>query len=80
MIGSIESHDAACRALASASGCAVASVEYRLAPESAFPAAPEDCYAATLWLAENAPEVGVDGERVAVAGIPPAATSARWSP
>ena len=68
VIGSIESHDATCRALASASGCAVASVEYRLAPESAFPAAPEDCYAATRWLAENASEVGVDGERLAVAG------------
>ena len=68
VIGSIESHDATCRALASASGCAVASVEYRLAPESAFPAAPEDCYAATLWLAENAAELGVDGERLAVAG------------
>lgn len=47
VLGTIESHDATCRALASASGCAVASVEYRLAPESAFPAAPEDCYAAT---------------------------------
>ena len=68
VIGSIESHDATCRALASASGCAVASVEYRLAPESAFPAAPEDCYAATRWLAENASELGVDGERLAVAG------------
>lgn len=68
VIGSIESHDATCRALASASGCAVASVEYRLAPESAFPAAPEDCYAATSWLVENAADLGVDGERVAVAG------------
>lgn len=68
VIGTIESHDATCRALASASGCAVASVEYRLAPESAFPAAPEDCYAATKWLAENAGELGVDGERVAAAG------------
>jgi len=68
VIGSIESHDATCRALASASGCAVASVEYRLAPESGFPAAPKDCYAATRWLVENAAELGVDGESVAVAG------------
>ena len=68
VIGSIEAYDATCRALASASGCAVASVEYRLAPETSFPAAPEDCYAATRWLAENASEFGVDGDRLAVAG------------
>lgn len=68
VIGTIESHDATCRALASASGCAVASVEYRLAPETCFPAAPEDCYAATKWLSENAFDFGVDGTRVAVAG------------
>ncbi|MBA2375506.1 MAG: alpha/beta hydrolase [Rubrobacter sp.] len=68
VIGSIESHDATCRALAKASGCAVASVEYRLAPESAFPAAPEDCFAATKWLAENGSPLGVDSSRLAVAG------------
>ncbi|MGH3089259.1 MAG: alpha/beta hydrolase [Rubrobacteraceae bacterium] len=68
VIGSIESHDATCRALAKASGCAVASIEYRLAPESGFPAAPEDCYAATRWLAENGEEIGVDSSRLAVAG------------
>lgn len=68
VIGSIEAYDPTCRELASASGCAVASVEYRLAPESVFPAAPEDCYAATRWLVENAAELGVDGERIAVAG------------
>lgn len=68
VIGTIESHDAVCRALANASGCAVASVEYRLAPESAFPAAPEDCYAATKWLSENGSGLGFDGGRLAVAG------------
>lgn len=68
VIGSIESHDAVCRALANASGCAVASVEYRLAPESAFPAAPEDCYAAAKWLAENGSDLGFDEGRLAVAG------------
>lgn len=68
VIGSVESHDATCRTLAKASGCAVASVEYRLAPESSFPAAPEDCYAATEWLAENGPGLGVDSSRLAVAG------------
>ncbi len=68
VIGSIESHDATCRALAKASGCAVASVGYRLAPESGFPAAPEDCFAATEWLAENGASIGVDSSRLAVAG------------
>ncbi|WP_273842777.1 alpha/beta hydrolase [Rubrobacter calidifluminis] len=68
VIGNIESHDPVCRALARASGYAVASVEYRLAPESAFPAAPEDCYAATRWLAGNAREMGYDASRLVVAG------------
>jgi acetyl esterase len=68
VIGNVHAYDATCRALASASGCAVASVEYRLAPETSFPAAPEDCYAATKWLVENASPLGVDGDRVAVAG------------
>lgn len=47
MIGNIEAVDKPCRSLAYASGCMVASVEYRLGPESKFPAAAEDCYAAT---------------------------------
>lgn len=68
VIGNVESHDPLCRALANASGCAVASVEYRLAPENSFPAAPEDCYAATRWLVENDSDLGVDGSRLAIAG------------
>ena len=60
--------DKPCRSLANASDCAVASVEYRLGPESKFSAAAEDCYAATVWLAEHAAELGADPEKLVVAG------------
>jgi acetyl esterase len=68
VIGSIETHDALCRSLASRAGCVLVSVEYRLAPEHPFPAALDDCYAATVHVAEHAGELGVDPGRLAVAG------------
>jgi acetyl esterase len=68
VIGSIDSHDRICRELATEGGCVVASVAYRLAPENKFPAAAEDAYAATTWVAEHAAELGVDPDRVAVGG------------
>ncbi|MEQ8785880.1 MAG: alpha/beta hydrolase [Pirellulaceae bacterium] len=68
VIGSVETHDAYCRALAEASQCVVASVDYRLAPEHKHPAAVEDAYAATCWIAENAPRLRIDARRLAVAG------------
>ncbi|HZN13388.1 MAG TPA: alpha/beta hydrolase [Acidimicrobiales bacterium] len=68
VIGNIDSHDATCRSLARLVGAVVVSVDYRLAPESAAPAAAEDCYAATVWAAEHASELGADAARLAVAG------------
>ncbi|HKV57270.1 MAG TPA: alpha/beta hydrolase [Ktedonobacteraceae bacterium] len=68
VLGNIDSHDAVCRAFTNAAGCITISVDYRLAPEAKFPAAPEDCYAATLWTAENASSINGDATRVAIGG------------
>jgi acetyl esterase len=68
VIGDIESHDMVCRALANASGCVVVSVDYRLAPEAKYPAAADDCYAATTYVAAHAAEFGADASRIAVGG------------
>jgi acetyl esterase/lipase len=73
---SIETHDGLCRLLAKSSGCRVVSVEYRLAPEHAFPAAIEDGYFATQWISEHAGEFKIDPARLAVAGDSAGATLA----
>jgi acetyl esterase len=69
VMGSVPGSDATCRSLANAAGCVIVSVEYRLAPEHKFPAAAEDCYAATRWAAENAGAIDVDPARIAVGGV-----------
>lgn len=68
VIGDLDTHDVLCRQLANASGCAVVAVDYRMGPEYRFPAAPDDCYAATRWVRDHAVALGLDASRLAVGG------------
>jgi acetyl esterase len=76
VLGDIAMTDQPCRLLANASGCIVVSVEYRLAPEHKFPAAPEDCYTAAKWVSEKAHSLNIDPMRIAVGGTSAGATLA----
>jgi acetyl esterase len=68
VIGDLDTHDTLCRELANGSGCAVVSVDYRLAPEHRFPCAVDDSLAATQWVSRHAAELGLDPSRLAVGG------------
>ncbi|WP_030076640.1 alpha/beta hydrolase [Streptomyces baarnensis] len=69
VLGTPEMDDARLSAYVLEAGCAVVSVDYRLAPEHPYPAPVEDCYRALRWTAEQADALGVDPERLAVGGI-----------
>lgn len=68
VMGSPEMNDLQCAEFAHSLPALVASVDYRLAPEHPYPAPLEDCYAALHWLVRRAAELGVDPQRIAIAG------------
>jgi acetyl esterase len=67
-VGSIATHDTLCRVLSQKSGCAVVSLDYRLAPAHRFPTASNDAWDALAQLAGKAAALGLDGSRLAVGG------------
>jgi acetyl esterase/lipase len=68
LLGSLDSHQAVCRALANASQAAVFSVDYRRGPEARFPTAVNDAYAATVWVNDHAEDLNLVPGKLAVAG------------
>lgn len=66
--GSIFTHDVYALGIAESAGLPVISINYRLAPENPYPAAPEDCYAALCWIVDHADLMGVDASRIALGG------------
>ena len=68
VVGNLETADGTARRLTAQAGCVVVSVDYRLAPEARFPAAAEDCYAVTQWVAGTAGSIDADPGRIAVGG------------
>ena len=68
VVGSLEGYDLVCRYICARTGCAVAAIDYRLAPEHKFPAAIDDAVAAFRWLSGEATALGLDPARIVVAG------------
>ena len=70
LFGSVRTHRVMLAHIARAAQARVLALDYRLAPETKFPGASDDCYAATKWIADNPAEFNVDPARLAVGGIP----------
>ena len=68
VVGDLDSEDPMSRGLVNRVNAVLVSVDYRMAPEDVFPAAPEDCYAATVWAVEHGQELEVDATNLAVSG------------
>jgi len=68
VMGDVGSQEPVHRTMAASLGCVIVSVDYRLAPETVFPGAIEDCYAALAWVFANAADLGVDPARIGVMG------------
>lgn len=68
VLGDLDTHDGTARQHAVGADAVVVSVDYRLAPEHPYPAAIEDAWAATTWVAQHGTELGIDTSRIALAG------------
>ncbi|BFM15124.1 alpha/beta hydrolase [Maricurvus nonylphenolicus] len=68
ILGNAKVDDRQCVKFAKQLGIAVISVEYRLAPKHPYPAAIDDCFAAWQWFQDEAKNLGVNPERIAIAG------------
>ncbi|NEW05334.1 alpha/beta hydrolase [Paenibacillus sp. SYP-B3998] len=68
VMGHPDMDDALCERFVQAAKCVVVSVDYRLAPEHPYPAAINDCYAGLTWMADEAESLGIDLDRIAIAG------------
>ena len=68
VVGDLETHDVVCRQISMQAHAVVIAVDYRLAPEHPFPAAVEDAWSATTWIAAHAEELGIDSKRLAIGG------------
>lgn len=68
ILGSIEVYDSICRSITNKADCTVISIDYGLSPEHKFPEPPEECYQILKWISENAKELNIQPDKIAVGG------------